>query len=470
MEQQAKKSQREHHFYVATAKFLFHHPEYGIVSVQDPIKLIDAKKYDLSPLLLYGLTVPGLPIRWMTYTPLGQPRALLEILLEAWRNARGLRGLPDILRISRHIAQASPKLGQDLAQMGVRVEVASSKEKSLPASLRSAQDASKWLSRWLPRGNDKQVLTLNDAVHTLCQIAQHEHGSFLNDPLQNRYGREKDEIKEWLELPVQGPIPTCSTELDWEIGPWLSSWQSSLPPDVPRYFYLGGMFGEHWLRTGEKSAFDLTEEDEEDDEDIWEDNFYDNASEIASNLVECWPNSPVEIAKSIGISLRELQWFTKGKASLEQQHRAKLESLLGIKYNEDIGEFEGVGPYVLVARKAKALEKVCDSISHGGNAYLCEIIPCEGIADPSWRYLWVYTYDENAPRSIFMAPRGEKITDSLPKLLHYSDISPVLPDFYKDVVATCARASRTPAANIKEIAAFQKRYSEHWMRSCWLSD
>ena len=98
MEQQAKKSQREHHFYVATAKFLFHHPEYGIVSVQDPIKLIDAKKYDLSPLLLYGLTVPGLPIRWMTYTPLGQPRDLLDVLLEAWGNAGG------VARSTRYLA------------------------------------------------------------------------------------------------------------------------------------------------------------------------------------------------------------------------------------------------------------------------------------------------------------------------------------------------------------------------------
>lgn len=469
MKQQAKKSQREHHFYAAVAKFLFYHPEHGIVSVQDPIKLNDAEKYSLSPLLLYGLTVAGLPIRWMTYTPLDHPRALLDVLLEAWLNAEGLRGLPDILRISRHLAQASPKLERNLAKIGVHVEVADAKEKSLPVSLRSAQDASKWLSRWLPRGNDKQVLPLSEAVQALCQIAQHKHDFSMNDPLANKYGREQDEIKEWLQLPVQGPVPTCPTELDWEPGPWLSSWQSSLPPDVPRYFYLAGMSGEHWLRTGEKPDFDVIEEDDE--EDIWDDSFYDNAAEIASDLVECWPNSPAEIAKSIGISLRELQWFTKGKASLDQQHRANLERVLGIKCNGDIGEFERIGPYVLVARKAKALEKVIDDISHGGDAYLCEVIPYESVADPSWRYLWINTYGEESPRSILMAPRGEKITDSLPKLLRYSDISPVIPEFYRDIVSTCARASRTPASNIKEIAAFQKRYSEHWIRcSCWLSE
>ena len=74
MNQQAQPSPREHHFYVAIAKFLFHHPEHGIVSVGDPIKIKDAERYGLSPLILYGLTVAGLPIRWMTFTPVAQPR------------------------------------------------------------------------------------------------------------------------------------------------------------------------------------------------------------------------------------------------------------------------------------------------------------------------------------------------------------------------------------------------------------
>src|SRR5690625_1145295 len=110
MNQQAQPSPREHHFYVAIAKFLFHHPEHGIVSVRDPIKNSDAERYGLSPLILYGLTVAGLPIRWMTFTPVDQPRAFRDVLLDAWRNAEGLRGRPDILRINRHLATASPEL------------------------------------------------------------------------------------------------------------------------------------------------------------------------------------------------------------------------------------------------------------------------------------------------------------------------------------------------------------------------
>ena len=50
MNQQTQPSPREHHFYVAIAKFLFHHPEHGIVSVRDPIKIKDAERYALENL------------------------------------------------------------------------------------------------------------------------------------------------------------------------------------------------------------------------------------------------------------------------------------------------------------------------------------------------------------------------------------------------------------------------------------
>jgi hypothetical protein len=82
MNEQALSSPREHHFYVAIAKFLLHHPEHGIVSVRDPIKIKDAEQYGFSPSILYGLTVAGLPIRWMTFTPVDQPRAFLDDLLK----------------------------------------------------------------------------------------------------------------------------------------------------------------------------------------------------------------------------------------------------------------------------------------------------------------------------------------------------------------------------------------------------
>lgn len=446
-------SPREHHFYVAIAKFLFHHPEHGIVSVRDPIKIKGAERYGLSPLILYGLTVAGLPIRWMTFSQVDQPRPFRDVLLDAWRNADGLRGRPDILRINRHLATASPELVQDMAKIGVRVEVANAKEKSLPASLRSAQDSSRWLLR-KHDGNDR---SLAGSIQALCRYAQIDHDFRVGDGHRGVKSREvEDRIQQWLTIPAQVPVSTVTGGLDWESGPWLSSWETSLPPDQPRYFNLDGFGGNTWLLTGEQAPEDIVE-----DGDFWADSDYDNAAEITKNLVACWPNPPAEIAKCAGITLRELQWFTSGKASLDRHARFDLEALLGIEYDESMGGYVGAGPYVLMAHKPLALREVYEGLSGGGDAHPCELVPRQGAADPSWRYVLINTYGE--PPSIVMAPRGAKITERLPDLLvNYAGTTSVAPEFYRDVISTCAQACREPAANIREMKDFVKRYEAHW--------
>ena len=458
MNRQTQPPPREHHFYVAIAKFLFHHPDHGIVSVRDPIKIKDAEQYGLSPLILYGLTVAGLPIRWMTFTPVDQPRPFRDVLLEAWRNAEGLRGRPDILRINRHLATASPELVEKMAKIGVQVEVADAREKSLPASLRSAQDSSRWLLR-KHDGNDR---SLAGAIQALCRYAQIDHDFHVRDGHRGVNSREvKDRIQQWLTLPAQVPVPTVAGGLDWEPGPWLSSWETSLPPDQPRYFNHDGFDGCTWLLTGEKAPEDIVEDD-----DFWADSDYDNAAKIAKNLVACWPNPPAEIARCAGITLRELQWFTSGKASLDRHARFDLEALLGIEYDESMGRYVEAGPYVLVAHKPLALKEVYEGISGGGDACPCEIVPRQGAADPSWRYVLINTYGETP--SIVMAPRGAKITERLPDLLmNYDGIRAVAPEFYRDVVSTCARACREPAANIREMKDFVKRYEAQWANCAW---
>jgi len=458
MNQQIQPSPREHHFYVAIAKFLFHHPEHGIVSVRDPIKIKDAEHYGLSPLILYGLTVAGLPVRWLTFTPVDQPRAFRDVLQEAWRDAEGLRGRPDILRINRHLATASPELLRDMAKIGVQVEVTDAREKSLPASLRSAQDS----SRWLLRKHDGKDSSLAGSIQALCRGAKDDHDFCVRNIHRGVSSRKiKDRIQQLLALPVQVPVPTVPGGLDWEPGPWLSSWETSLPPDQPRYLNLDGFDGSTWLLTGEKAPEDIVEDD-----DFWADSDYDNAAEIAKNLVACWPNPPAEIAGCAGITLRELQWFTSGKAPLDRHARFDLEVLLGIEYDESMGRYVGAGPYVLKAHKPLALKEVYEGLSKGGDASPCEIVPYQGAADPSWRYVLISTFGN--PPSIVMAPRGAKITERLPDLLlNYAGTTSVSPEFYRDVVSTCALACREPAANIREMKDFVKRYEDRWSDCVW---
>jgi len=449
MNKQTQPPPREHHFYVAIAKFLFHHPEHGIVSVQDPIKIKSAEQYGLSPLMLYGLTVVGLPIQWITFSPVDQPRAIRDVLLEAWCKAEGLCGRPDILWINRHLVMDSPELVSEMAKIGVRVHVADAKEKSLPASLRSAQNSSKWLL--MMERYDRKTCSLTESIQALCRAAYYKHNFQIRGGYRGTNSREvEDRIQQWLALPTQVPELISTGELDWKPGAWLSSWETPLPPDQPRYFYLDGANGSTWLLTGEK----FPERD------------HDNVTNIIKNLVACWPNPPAEIARCAGVTLRELQWFISKRAPLDRQARFDLEDLLGIEYDESMGDYVEVGPYVLMANKPLALKEVYESISNGGDARPCEIVPRLGTADPSWRYILINTYGE--PPSLVMSPRGAKITERLPDLfMNYAGTTSVSPEFYRDVVSTCARACREPAANIREMKDFVKRHEACWANCAW---
>ncbi|MCJ8218307.1 MULTISPECIES: hypothetical protein [Aeromonas] len=461
MEQQMSSLPREHHFYVATAKFLFHHSEYGIVSVRDPIKIKSAEQYGLKPLILYGLTVAGLPIRWVTLTSFEQPKAFQEVLLEAWCKAEGLRGKPEILRINRHLAKACPELVSDMAKIGVRVEVADAKDKSLPASLRSAQESYKWLFR-RAYSHDR---SLEGAIKLFCQCVQDDHDFRVRNGNFTANSREvEDRLKAWLTLPAKIPALITFGCLSWKLGSWLSSWEASLAPDQPRYFSFDRLDGNTWLLTGENIPQDIDEDD-----GFWTDVGYDNTAEIAKHLVACWPNPPVWIAKNIGSTLRELQWFTSGKASLEQHVRVDLKALLGIEFDESMGRYFGAGPYVLMAHKSQAIMAVYETLSSGGIAHLCEIVPRHGAADPSWRYILIDQYE--GPPSIVMAPRGSRVTERLPDLfLNYDGIRIVASEFFRDVVSTCAKACQEPAANIREMKSFAKRFDSRWADGAWLQE
>ncbi|WP_244483773.1 transposase family protein [Rhizobium sp. Root482] len=189
----------------------------------------------------------------------------------------------------------------------------------------------------------------------------------------------------------------------------------------------------------------------------------------AKHLVACWPNPPKDIAAAAGITLRQLQWFTTERASLDGSARYDLTRLLGIEYDERMGGYTPKGPYVLIARKAQAIEAIYQEISGGGDACPCELVPAQGQADPSWRYVLINAH--STPPTIVMAPRGEAITERLSDLLmNYEGIQQVSPALYRDVVTTCARACQTPKANSREMTEFAKRYESHWTDCAWLPD
>lgn len=449
---------REHHFYVSIAKFVFHHPEHGIVSVADPIRLADAKQHDLTPVLLYGLTVAGLPIRWLTFSPLDRPKGFRNVLCEAWLNGDGLRGKPDILKVNRNLAKSCPELSNSLSKIGIQLEIAGPSEKTLSASLRVAQNSAKGL--WPT--NRSQDHSISSGVDALCLDARSDHVQSSSSGFENhsQSSAEKAKSANWFSLPILALDHLPAEELSWKQGPWLISWEASVAKDTARHFKFSAIEQRTWLHSGAPSHHDI-------DDDGYEVDFsYDNLGEIAKPVINNWPYTPSEIAKIIGCAAKDLNWFVNGKTQLPLAVRHNLERLIGAEFDASFGRFELRGPCVLVAKKAKSLEECYNELTGGGDAEVWEIVPDKDMADPSWRYIILCRYQ--CQPSIIMAPRGEKITDGLPQLLvNYSGLKPVSAEFYRDVVSTCARACRAPEANVSEMSKFSKRYYSDWITDGW---
>lgn len=448
---------REHFFYVAVARFVFLHQKHGIVSVRDPIRLADAETFGLSPLLIYGVNVAGLPLRWMTFSTLDEPRPILSVLQEAWSQAEGLRGSPDTLRVNRHLASAAPGLASDLAKIGVHLAITDAADKTHPAALRTAQDAARWLLN-----QNRNETADKDPLLALVENAARDHRyDSQGGAISTAPAKARQQIERWLALPVREAGLRPTEGMDWTPGKWLYPQEASIPPKQPRHFHTDSVIGRIWLFSGQEQDAD---EVDVDDDPI--DNGLGEVSALARNLVECWPNPPTEIATAVGITLRQLKWFISGRADLDLNVRHRLERLLGIGLDEHSGYLTAIGPYVLIARKPQALEAICTEISHGGDANPWELLPSNGAADPSWRYILINTY--GSPPSFVMVPRGDRIADRLEDLiLNFAGPLSVDRSFYQEVVATCARACRSPEANITSMTEFVRRHEQHWTDCAW---
>lgn len=454
MDDQRLEQIREHHLSVSIAKFLFHHSRHGIVAVRDPIRLADARQYGLTPIVLYSITAAGLPIRWLSFSTLEQRKPFFEVLTTAWTQAKGLRGKPDVVRVHKYLSRADPGLADDLAGIEVRLEFADAKDKTVSAALRWAQDK----ARWLRRSHPPTSSSLTAGVEALCLDAQISHAADARCQFHASGDKKlEDRIKRWTSLPIREPTPLTFADRPWTEGPWLASWETSVPPGRQRHFHFDPIEGRMMLLLGNEPS---AEERDHDDYETPICPEHDNTPEIAGQLLECWPNALSEISSALGITLRNLKWFTEGKITLDEEAHYALRKLLGIDCDDRTGFYRPCGPYVLIAKKLKAIQEIYDQISEDGDAAPYELVPLKEAADPSWRYILINTYGR--PPSIIMVPRGDTIAERIPDLLaNYQGIKPVSPTLFRAVVSTCAKACMTPADNVRESSAFARYFDQY---------
>ncbi|WP_224962425.1 hypothetical protein [Geomonas subterranea] len=441
---------REHHFYIAIAKFVFLHPTHGIVFVRDPISLEQALGHGLHPIILYGITVAGTSISWLTFAPLDTPRSFCEVLQEAWKTAPGLLGPPDVLKINRHVSKASPSLPMALAKVGVQVLVADGKDKQFSSSLRSSQQKVMWLNL-VGSKREQPVKTLA----LLCEAAKLSH--YFGIELRHWEGSNKgivERTEAWIKLPCREMAGELPLEIDWVPGPWLSGWEATLPPSSPRYFLTDRH--EVWLLTGRPEE---NSHEEDSDPFMTDEDYEQEIRDLVKAILGSWPNRHIDVARELGITGQFLKWYLSGRAELPRGPRTNLLTMFGISMDD--GYYIANGPCVLIARSQKA-EGAYEALSCGGDIERSfEALPEKAnLADPSWRYI-VFQRWGGAP-CIFMVPRGSLVAEQLAgTFMNFEGQKIVTMDMYRDIVATSARACTTPWSNRRETAAFGERHLDY---------
>ena len=447
--------QREHHFYVSIAKHVFEHPEHCIVFSGDTIRLADAARFGLKPLILYGLTVPGTQIQWFSFSHLDNPRPLLGFLIEAWSKGAGLRGCPDILKINRSIADSCPDLNLNLKKLGVEVVIAEKGDKKLSGSLRAAQDEVMRFG-WLARNNAKDFYNLA----AMNAYAHEEHNQHVEDKrwswASNKSVRESAE--KWKALPVKKvECHLDISQMDWEPGQWLSMWEVNAVPVGRRTFRKDS--GITWLIAGGE---DVDQDVEDNDFSEFELDEMDQAcAERTKLMLDCWPNKLVDIANALGITARQLQRFISKVAKLPGEKIDALMEILGLEESDEYYDYDAVGPCVLLGEKLTKITEAYDLLTHGGDlAYSLEVIPEKGHADPSWRYV-IFKACGELP-NIIMFARGSKSAEKIGSkmLMNFDGLKSIPAPVYRDVVSTCAKACSDPQSNRKMMFEFDDRQGQ----------
>lgn len=471
---------RHHRLVVGLSKFVFLHPQHGVVFAQEPLPHREALSLGLSTLILYAVSPIETPVHWIVFSR--EARPLAEVLEEAWNKGEGLRGPPDRVLVSRYLKEHVPSINASLASYGVEVEVVNKADKAHAAVLRTVQSKAAEVSFCL---KDK-ALTLDG----LNESAQEYYRLWLT--LFDRPKGQKVASREvYGQLPARAPPPIVrGRRLDWVPGAWLCSHESAVEHALPRCFYqcdgitrllTGSAYdvalaekhrlkhftsaqeterkiwapdsepenGYDPLRLTDTDEDDEAEEDEADDSDFMEELEAEADLKNIRAMLRCWPNTYKEVAHAADMTLKELNRNLSGKHGAGVDALGRVFHILGFEIDDE-GYRVPVGPCALIFRTLRSAQHCFNALSAGGDQrYGFEVLPKNGIPDPSFRYLLFESHGDNP--CVLMIPRGQMAGGTLDKHFINCRERPELVDvkFYRGLMTACSKACASPESNTK---------------------
>ena len=436
---------REHNFTLATARHVFLHSSRGVIFTADALPLAEAEKVGFLPLIMYGVSLPGLPATAVRFVCLDVPRPIIDVLTEFWNCLPELRGKPERLRISRNCAAADQGFIEVLQGAGITVDIAASNDKSHAAVLRNGQKDARQLQFYLPKSLDELHKIADKAFSFRCQ-----HFSKV---------AQRQLAEQWKELPFVEPKVDVPDNLDWTQGDWLSAWQMNVPTNIPRYWDASNDPKlKNWLFSGD--ADDAMADPSSGDIPAKEPmEYFDNtASNEVSSMIQCWPGGKKAIADSIEVTAKEINWMIAGQQALPPKKFDRLLDILGFQARHEY--YEPSKPCILIAETGKHAREAYLALTHGGDlAVSIDAVPDRGVPDPSWQYLTFAAHGSQL--SVIMVPRGSRVSTQMPDhFMNYTGTQTIPEKVYRDIVATCAAVGRKPAQNIALTKGLYLRHSE----------
>lgn len=447
---------RHHHLCVSVAKHVFLKANGTLAIAHQPVRINDARELGLSPLVLFAVSAFGAPLYWAKLASLDAMPSLSEVLGEAWKSAAGLRGHPEAVIVTEHVAAAAPALRTSLQAVGIDLLVGTD-TKVHAAVLRTMQDK-------IPHILSLSSSARPDLSGFAEKVASYHSLISLTSP-----GAHRECTEWWLKLP---PRDVSQSALfgpaSIELGNWATSWEQTLAPARPHVLYDRN--GITYISERQDSYEpDATDENHEEERTEQLGYGHDIASTV-QRLLSCWPNDLKEVAHSIGTTARQLQWFLAGKevaAGFPYQRLIEIFSLESDEFNDMVPQ----GPHVFLAKGAvRATQKLFTQITGGGDQeYSFEVVPLSGSSDPSFRYiLFARCFQPQSPFAL-LVPRGSRLTrKNMSDYLTNMEPEPrsVRESFYRDLVETCGRACRDCTRNRDELTAFAHRHAMWFKDEC----
>jgi hypothetical protein len=363
------------------------------------------------------------------------------VLSEAWGAAVGLRGLPDVVAVSRQLLAAAPELAEMLKSVGVRLNVISSlSSKSLSTAVNAAQNWAHGLACRGPSAGLPNLQALNDAA-----FAEHQERAGPEEEAAGARQERTERSRAFLALPHRKVAPLADDTLDWVVGPWLHAWEEALAAQSARH-----------IETDEGIAYLMAI----DEQHAQTQRVFDPERSAANWLVSAWPNPPADLSYAIGVSLCDLNWYLAGKVALEPTAMAQLTQILG--HTGEAGELHPRGPCVLKPRTPAALLSAYEQLCGGAALeFAFECLPSSHEDSSTWRYVIFKACASDACNILMFPHDASGIEDLGVELPGFEGAILFNASVYRDLVASCARACVDALANRREAREFGERHHSY---------